>query len=112
MFYVHVVNETGESAGINWTHQVTMLDGTWEKQFVIPDTWPTGDYVMKVRDQAIDAIWYSLLFHVMNSPPIAEAGPNQTVTVGDTVIFNGSGSFGDGDTIEDWDPYVKATRVP
>ena len=98
MFYVHVVNETGGSAGINWTHQVA-TDGTWGKQFVIPDTWSTGDYVMKVRDQTTSAIWYSLLFHVINSPPIAEAGPNQTMTVGDTVVFNGSGSFDDGGVV-------------
>ena len=98
-FYVHVVNETGVSAGINWTYQWATPDGTWEKQFMIPGIWPTGDYVMKVRSQETGAIWYSLLFHVINSPPIAEAGPNQTVTVGDTVVFNGSGSSDDGGVV-------------
>jgi len=98
MFYIHVVNETGGSAGVNWTYQ-SATDGTWEKQFVIRATWPTGDYVMKVRSQETSAIWYSLLFHVINSPPIAEAGPNQTVTVGDIVVFNGSGSSDDGGVV-------------
>ena len=38
-----------------------------------------------------------------NEPPVADAGPDQTALVGETVTFNGSGSYDPDGTIESYD---------
>ncbi|RMH34417.1 MAG: DUF11 domain-containing protein, partial [Nitrospirae bacterium] len=53
-----------------------------------------GEYVAQliVNDGTVDSVPDTVMITTGNSPPVAEAGPNQTVQVGDTVQLDGSGS--------------------
>ncbi|WP_395339910.1 PKD domain-containing protein [Ningiella sp. W23] len=60
-----------------------------------------GTYVVQVSvdDGALSAL-DTVVIQTENQPPVADAGNNQSVTVGDNVILNGSGSSDpDGDAI-------------
>ena len=53
-----------------------------------------GDYVVQliVNDGTVDSSPSSITISTLNSPPVANAGPDQVVFVGDTVQLQGSGS--------------------
>jgi hypothetical protein len=101
LFYVRIVNETGSSTVFNWTSEMTTPDGHWQTSFVVPDSWPSGGYMMEVRSQFDSSLWNNRVFNVSNGPPTTDAGPDQSVTAGDTVFFNESGSSDDG-TVVNW----------
>ncbi|NWG12949.1 MAG: tandem-95 repeat protein [Acidobacteria bacterium] len=55
---------------------------------------------VELRSKPGDFITINILGIDMNTPPVAEAGPDQTVTVGDTVTLDASGSTdADGDPL-------------
>lgn len=61
-----------------------------------------GDYVAElvVNDGHVDSIPDTVRISTLNSIPVAHAGPDQTVSVGDTVLLDGSGSTdADGDSL-------------
>ncbi len=61
-----------------------------------------GTYVIQliVNDGAVDSAPDTVIISTENSPPVAEAGPNQSVHVGDVVTLDGSGSSDlDGDPL-------------
>ena len=43
------------------------------------------------------------VFEITNDPPVADAGPDQTVIVGETCTFDGSGSYDPDGTIVSWE---------
>ncbi|MGR9106888.1 MAG: PKD domain-containing protein [Gammaproteobacteria bacterium] len=53
-----------------------------------------GTYVAQLvaNDGSVDSAPDTMMVTTINSPPVADAGPNQTVMVGDTVLLDGSGS--------------------
>ena len=65
-----------------------------------------GDYVLQlvVNDGLVDSAPDSVTVSTDNSPPVADAGPNQSGTVGALVMLDGSGSSDvDGDVLDfDW----------
>lgn len=81
---------TGQPAG----SQATLSTPTSESSSFVADL--TGVYVatLVVRDAALDSAPSSVTITVStaNLPPVAEAGPAQTVAVGSRVVLNGSGS--------------------
>ena len=61
-----------------------------------------GTYVIQliVNDGTVDSAPDTVIINTENSPPVAEAGPNQSVHVGDVVSLDGSGSSDlDGDLL-------------
>ncbi|HXK25748.1 MAG TPA: hypothetical protein VMS55_23970, partial [Myxococcota bacterium] len=46
------------------------------------------------------------LLALASSPPIADAGPDQSIDTGDTAILNGSATFPDGTPIIGWSSVV------
>ncbi len=61
-----------------------------------------GEYVLQlvVNDGEFDSDPDTVSITTVNSPPVADAGPDQTVHAGDTVALNGSGSYDvDGDAL-------------
>jgi len=61
-----------------------------------------GSYVVEliVNDGSQDSVADSVTISTINSKPVANAGPDQGVTLGDTVQLDGSGSFDpDGDSL-------------
>lgn len=46
-----------------------------------------------------------------NSPPIVEAGPNETIYLGDVARLHGAATDPDGDPIVDWDWDVISTPL-
>jgi len=71
-----------------------------------------GTYVLQliVNDGTEDSAPDTVSITTQNSPPVADAGPDQTVFVGDTVELDGSGSYD-----VDYDPltyYWSFTSIP
>ena len=60
-----------------------------------------GNYIVNLTvDNGTAQDTRSVKISTVNSPPVAKAGPNQSVAVGSTVNLNGSGSFDvDGDPL-------------
>jgi hypothetical protein len=61
-----------------------------------------GDYVVQliVNDGKVNSVPATAVITTSNSPPTANAGPNQTRRVGDSVVLDGSASFdADGDEL-------------
>ncbi|MDH3365013.1 MAG: PKD domain-containing protein [Thermoplasmata archaeon] len=54
------------------------------------------------ENYATDTVTITVLEVVVNEPPVADAGADQTVTVGDEVTFDGSASSDDNDLIENY----------
>ena len=50
MFYVQIVNETGATA-VNWSRQITTVDGWWSTVWSISSTIPDGRYTLNVRSE-------------------------------------------------------------
>ncbi len=70
--------------------------------FMIPGAY---DVTLNVTDLAgnhgLDMVTI-IAYGTVNDPPVADAGPDQTVSVGDEVTFNGSGSSDDSGAIADY----------
>lgn len=91
----------------NWVTRATMPTARWATGFGLlngqlyvaggaVDPYPTGVATMEV---------YTPPAGVANQPPVADAGPDQVVMLGETVPFDGSGSYDlDGTIVSyDWD---------
>jgi len=63
-----------------------------------------GSYVVQlmVNDGTVNSAADAVSVNILNSPPVADAGPDQTVFVGDTVTLDGTGSI---DVDGDWLSY-------
>ncbi len=92
---------------VNYTW--TFTDGTEKTLYEVgptytfetPGTYPVTLNVSDTADNyATDTIIITVL--EVNEPPVADAGANQTVTVGDVVTFNGSASTDDSGSIENY----------
>ena len=58
----------------------------------VPDNF--GDYIVQliVNDGLLDSLPATVKVSTLNSPPVSNAGANQTAYVGDTIVLDGSGS--------------------
>ena len=90
-------------------------NGAFQYQIKIPDNWDYGTYTIRVKDMGTEKV-ATKTFRVkaavvppppppVNKPPVADAGPDQTVFVNRTVWFDGSGSYDPDGTIVsyEWD---------
>src|SRR5688572_12774678 len=78
----------------------TLKNGSSVNPVFVPDK--PGDYTVQliVNDGALDSIADMVNISTLNSPPVANAGANQTALVGDLVTLDGSGSTDiDGDAL-------------
>ena len=91
----------------------TLSDTTAVSPTFVADV--AGDYVAQLivndgtEDSAADSAVITAQLVVVNTPPVANAGPDENVTVNDTVVLDGSGS-----TDADGDPltYLWSLSVP
>ena len=66
----------------------------------IADTEGTYEIQLAVNDGIADSVPDTVVITTRNTPPVADAGPDQTVAIGDTVQLDGSGSIDvDGDAL-------------
>lgn len=90
------------------SHTVTINDqGTATVSFT-PDTASTYNFRLRVRDDndtwsAYDHVNVTAVEVGQNIPPIADAGPNQEVMLGDTVTLDGSMSMDNDGDIVTWE---------
>jgi len=91
----------------------TLSDPTAVSPTFVADV--AGDYVAQLivndgtEDSAADSAVITAQIVVVNTPPVANAGPDQNVTVNDTVVLDGSGSAdADGDALT----YLWSLSVP
>ncbi len=83
------------------------LTGTAPNVTYKPDAGYTGSdsFTFKVNDGKVDSAVATVSITVntpANLDPVADAGPDQNVTVGDTVTFDGSGSTDSDGSIVSW----------
>jgi len=73
-------------------------------RFVYEDLVPTGRYgaFLRVTDAGGNTNGSAVTFQVDNTPPVADAGPDQAVIEGELVTFDGSGSRDDSGTVESY----------
>jgi PKD repeat protein len=87
--------------------------GAFEYELRIPDDWEYGTYTVLVKDMetlGVSTVTFEVVVLYIppppvNQPPVADAGPDQTVFVNLTVWFDGSGSYDPDGTIVsyEWD---------
>ena len=101
------VDYDGDQLSYNWSF-VTIPDGSGavlSDPLVVQPTFTAdlpGDYVVRliVNDGAYDSAPDTVTITTANSPPVADAGPDQSVYVNDSVTLDGSGSSDvDGDLL-------------
>jgi len=63
-FYVQILNETDDDLIPPWTYQTVDETGVWSETFTIPDDAKDGAYVVEVRAEASDALWFDETFYV------------------------------------------------
>ncbi len=63
-FYVQIWNETDDDLVPPWTYQTVDETGVWTETFTIPDDAKDGEYVIEVRAEASDVLWYYEYFEV------------------------------------------------
>ncbi len=77
----------------------TAPSGYWQVSFIPPGNAPLGIYKFRVRFEdpnGSSSSWLTNLFVVVQgNPPIADAGPDGTISAGTTYDFDGSGSTDD-----------------
>ncbi len=82
--------ETLSGAVATFTFEIT---GVYEVTLTVTDA---------ADNTGTDTVTITVLEVVVNEPPVADAGDDQTVTVGDEVTFDGSGSSDSDGTIENF----------
>lgn len=63
-FYVQILNETDDFLVPSWVYQVVDDTGVWTETFTIPTAAKDGEYLVEVRAEASDALWFSDGFYV------------------------------------------------
>ncbi|MEW5748698.1 MAG: hypothetical protein AB1793_07970 [Candidatus Thermoplasmatota archaeon] len=63
-FYVQILNETDDDMVPPWTYQTVDEDGVWSETFTIPEDAKDGEYLIEVRAETSDALWFDELFWV------------------------------------------------
>lgn len=87
---------TGRPAG----SAATLSSTTAAKPTFVADKPGTYNLSLTVNDGKVDSIADIVWVATMNSPPVANAGPDQTVIIGNTVLLDGTASSDvDGDTL-------------
>lgn len=65
---------------------------TGDTAFVAPDTPAVVRYVLRVEDNDGNVLTDTVVVNVIQDPPIANAGPDTTVSINDTLVVYGSGT--------------------
>lgn len=63
-FYVQILNETDDDLIPAWTYQTVDDSGVWSETFTIPEDAKDGDYLVEVRAETSDALWFDETFYV------------------------------------------------
>jgi hypothetical protein len=63
-FYVQILNETDDDMVPPWTYQTVDEDGVWTETFTIPEDAKDGEYLIEVRAETSDALWFDEYFWV------------------------------------------------
>ena len=63
-FYVQILNETDDDLVPPWTYQTVDETGVWTESFTIPDDAKDGLYVIEVRAETSDSLWFDEEFEV------------------------------------------------
>ncbi len=90
-FYVQIWNETDDDLVPPWTYQTVDEDGLWVESFTIPDDALDGSYIVEVRAEATDDLWFYEEFVIAKFAflPTTDRSvvlPGETVTVEYMVI--------------------------
>lgn len=63
-FYVQILNVTDDDMIPPWTYQTVDEDGVWSETFTVPEDAKDGWYIVEVRAETSDALWFDETFDV------------------------------------------------